>query len=217
MKSERLYSAIGAADDELLIRLEGTKNEKNISWLKWSALAACFCFVIIGALMVKSIYYTEQYPPAEGRVISSYEIPGASSAGSYVVPECGTWYYFVDVSAAIEKYAGQEVTYLLAFDIFPKDEALINNSNEMKAELERLTGLGYEVGYIETWTYQGQGEQVYYYIAAGYFTAEQLENFPASSDYGYAFRFITNGDGSPVDAQQGLITDYSFGHGFDIQ
>ena len=217
MKSERLYSAIGAADDELLIRLEEAKKEKRrINWRKWGALAACFCFVIIGVLIVNSIYHTEQELSAEGRVISSYDMPGTSSSGSYVVPECGTWFYFVDVSAALEEYAGQEVTYLLAYYIFPKDEAQITN-NEMKAELERLTGLGYEVGYIEAWTYQGQGEQVYYNVAAGYFTAEQLENFPASSDYGYAFCFITNGDGSPVDVQQGLITDYSFGDGFDIQ
>ena len=218
MKSERIYSAIGAAEDELLLRLEGIKNEKNISWLKWGAIAACFCFVIIGAVIINNIYHAGQDLPADGMVISSYEMPGASSTGSYVVPECGTWFYFVDVSAALEEYAGQKVTYLLAFDIFPdKGTSFKNISDEMKAELERLTGLGYEVGYIETWTYQGQGERVYYNVAAGYFTAEQLESFPASPDYGYAFYFITNGDGIPVDAQQGLITDYSFGDGFGIQ
>lgn len=218
MKSERIYSAIGAADDELLIQLEASRQKgKNNSWLRWGAIAACFFLVIIGAVIVNYIYHTGQNLPAEGMVISAYETE-VSTSGSYAVPERGTWFYFVDVAAALEEYADQEVTYLLAFDIFPNEgTSLTNESDEMKAELERLTGLGYEVGYIEKWTYQGQGEQVYYHVSAGYFTAEQLESFSASLDYGYAFHFIANGDGTPVDAQQELITEYSFGDGFNVQ
>ena len=63
------------------------------------------------------------------------------------------------------------------------------------------------MGYAKYWTYEGKGEQVDKTYVSGYFTSEELESFAANENYGYAFRFAVNGDGSAVSADQGIITD----------
>ncbi|MCL2085110.1 MAG: hypothetical protein FWH06_07640 [Oscillospiraceae bacterium] len=47
MKSERLYAAIGAADDELLIRCEAEIKKPQNTWIKFSGLAACAAAVLL--------------------------------------------------------------------------------------------------------------------------------------------------------------------------
>jgi hypothetical protein len=46
MKSERLYAAIGAADDELLIRCEADMKKPKTAWIKYGGLAACAAAVL---------------------------------------------------------------------------------------------------------------------------------------------------------------------------
>lgn len=52
MKSERLYAAIGAVEDELLIRCEAAKKRPLDTWLKYGGLVACFCFIVLGAYVI---------------------------------------------------------------------------------------------------------------------------------------------------------------------
>ena len=50
MKREDLFDVIGtAADTELLERSEQFEKSRNrgVIWLKWSALAACLCFLLL--------------------------------------------------------------------------------------------------------------------------------------------------------------------------
>lgn len=57
MKNERIYEAIGAVDDELLSRCEAAgKQHRPIHWRRWSALAACLCVFIIGAVIINNLY-----------------------------------------------------------------------------------------------------------------------------------------------------------------
>lgn len=221
MKNERIYAAIGAVDEELLDRCEAAeKPNKTIHWRRWSVLAACLCLVIIGVIIVKNSVVSVD-APEDGIVFNE------TTDSIYATPEPGTWSYSTEVAAALEEYAGQDVKYYLMFDISSDSNSTCvptsRNSADIEAELKRLTDLGYDVEYTEKWTY-GYGiipedkepqeyEKVYYKVAAGYFTAEQLENFAASPDYGYFFDFIINGDGSPVEEEEGIISHYSYGEG----
>jgi len=47
MKNERLYAAIGAADDELLNRCEAEIKKPKFTWVKFGSLAACAAAVLI--------------------------------------------------------------------------------------------------------------------------------------------------------------------------
>lgn len=213
MKSERIYIAIGAVDEELLHRCDMTQ-KKPIHFRRWGTLAACLCLMIIGSVVFCHVYRAGQNFPSTGMVISSYDHDetGVSSDGLYAIPENGMWFYTTEVRKALEEYAGseyadQEIVYFLQIGI-SKDgrDELTFDCVEMKAELERLTGLGYNVGYAKAWTYQGEGERVDYDYVAGYFTADELETFSVCEDYGYFFSFAKNGNGSPIEAGQGIIT-----------
>lgn len=57
MNSKELYIAINGIDEDILERSETvTKvSKRKNSWLKWGALAACLCLVIVGAVIRKQI------------------------------------------------------------------------------------------------------------------------------------------------------------------
>ena len=49
MNSKDLYNAIGKVDDDVLEQSETAKKENG--WLKWGAVAASLCIVILGAVI----------------------------------------------------------------------------------------------------------------------------------------------------------------------
>lgn len=215
MKSERIYQAVGNADDVLLERCEKTEiNRKPPRWMKWSGLAACLCLLLAGSLVMNGTFpggnpesRTGEFYKASGTVVDSFPSAGPASS-MYAAPDNGQWIYFTQVEDALQEHGGQEVEYFLALDIFQDQTKLEDQSDEVKAELERLTKLGYHVGYSEYWTYRGEGTRVTASYVSGYFTAKQLKSFAANKNYGYSFRFASNGDGSPVPAEQGITADF---------
>ena len=52
MKSENIYNAIGAVDDDLFIRCESAKKKPANAWVKYCSLAMCLCLVTLGACAV---------------------------------------------------------------------------------------------------------------------------------------------------------------------
>lgn len=210
MNSEQLYRAIGQIDDELLTRYEARRQPKSTYWLKWSSAVAFAAAAVIIAFMATSVW-NEQNPiyTASGTVIQSETIPsGGIPSDSYATPENGTTFYSPEVQQALKKYAGQDVKYFVAIDLFANMNPVEYNSPQAQAELQRLTALNYNVGYATAWTYQGNQQKVDSSYIAGYLTADQLKNFVADSHYGYGFRFATNGDGTPVDADQGIHINF---------
>lgn len=63
MNRKDLYNSFNEIDDQLLERSESYKTPQKITWLRWSALVACFCVVIIG-IAVWSITQTHQNTPS---------------------------------------------------------------------------------------------------------------------------------------------------------
>ncbi|MEJ8305727.1 hypothetical protein [Saccharibacillus sacchari] len=232
-KAEHLYEAIGEADDELLERLEKvmalrqstgaipaneeearSATDRKKRRTLWSAAAASLLVAAAAILLVvngglfdlgKSAVYT-----ASGPVIDrpADNLPGGGTApGMTAAPQNGETVYDEAVRAAVENNADPQTEYFVAIDLFASGIPLEADSAEVKSELKRLLDLGLNVGYAEAWAYEGAGEQKPYRYAAGFLTAQQLEQLQPSDSYGYALRFATNGDGTPVSADNGIRTD----------
>ena len=205
MNSYQIYKAIGDTDDVLLERSE-RKAAKRPVWIRLGAAAACLCLLAVGSVAL----YGQRAPvstEAPGVIISSYA--SGQSGSIYAPPENGKTLFFSEVQAALDANAEKNATYFVSMDVYRDGVSLDPAGNEMRAELQRLSENGCKVGFATGWTYQGEdGEQADMSYAAGYFTAEQLEGFPASTDYGYAFSFASNGDGSAVSPEQTLSSEF---------
>lgn len=207
MKSEHIFKAIRNVDDVLLIRTEKAlkSKKKSFYWPKWGATAASVCFVVISAFAFK-FYNTAvnkmNVPGASGEIVDSFH--SSTVSGIYDAPGNGEILTFSEVKEALKANEGKDTLYFVSIDIYSDKQILEPDSAEVKNETERLRGLGLKVGYATQWTYQGDLDRMDITYVAGYFTADQLNNFPASEHYGYAFSFATNGDGSAVDSEQGL-------------
>ena len=186
--------AIGYVDDALVEKAESYSVKKN-TWVKWGALAACICLIVGGIFL---------FPRTEDHmiVISHYE---TGMEGSYPVPGNGMVLYETAVREAQKEYAGEDVAFLLAFDIYENEEPVLDKQEEY----QRLKSEGYPLYTAEQWTYQGKGEKVYDTVVVGCFTQAQLENFKSDPGYGYFFYFAKNGDGSEICMEKDdLITDF---------
>lgn len=128
---------------------------------------------------------------------------------SYAAPSNGEKLYVRTVKMALDQYAGQDVKCFVAIDLFSNGTPLETNSKEVQAEVKRLQGLNYDVNVAKAWTYEGNAQKVDYTYVGAYLTADQLEHFKMSTNYGYAFQFASNGDGSPVEGKAGSITGVS--------
>ena len=209
---ERLYQAIGEVDDELLERMERAMAEqptgradrnRNKGRLLWQAALSSVLIAAAALLLIfndslfhrdGNVTYTASGPVVDRAI-------GNESSSSVVTPGNGQIVYFDSVRRAFETNKDSRTKYFVAIDLFADEMPLNVGSFDTHRELKRLQELGLQVGYAESWTYQGEGGQVDYLYAAGLLTAEQLKNFPASSEYGYAFRFATNADGTPVTTE----------------
>lgn len=125
---------------------------------------------------------------------------------SYASPDNGRFFAYGALGQALEEYAGEKVRYHTEVTLFENGLPIDVESAAGKAELKRLQQLGYEIGYDQAWTYQGDLEKVPYTYIAAVLTADQLQTFNASADYGYGFNFASNGDGSTVKGKEGIVT-----------
>ena len=81
MNRKDLYNGFNEVDDDILERSETVfKNKKKPVWLKWGAMAACLCLVIVGAFMAPNLI-SEQDPQQLINKINSEEtyaeVPGS--------------------------------------------------------------------------------------------------------------------------------------------
>ncbi len=132
------------------------------------------------------------------KIISSYEAAG-QSASCYATPKPGTFFCFMEVNAAREENDHDEsVRYLLHLDIFTADGEA--SPAEKQQEYERLQEMGIPFYECTYWTYYGENAQKEYDTATlGLFSEADLLSFTPQAEYGYAFSFLTNGDGSEIE------------------
>lgn len=207
-KRELLYDGVTGIRDALIEEAAAVPAKRH-TWRRWVAAAACVCLVLAG--VTAALWSSAEHDLVQTAPDTVLESPAASVIASYdKAPEPGEFFCHLDLKAALEAYAGQDVRFFVGIDLFSVASTLDTGGDAVETELERLRGLGLNVGYAQAWEYQGtEGEHVTYTYVAGCLTAEELQNFPASPDYGYAFRFVHNGDGSALAAeQQNIVTDY---------
>lgn len=203
MTGEQFFEVLGEVDGRFVSEARSEAGCRRPAWRKWATAAACLCLAVGVVLSVRG--------PHDG-IVSGYH---SFKSGCYICPEPGTYFCHLDVDEARAHYAGRDVQFLLAFDLFKGEGGREKVSpEELSAEYQRLTDLGYQFYEVEAWTYQEMMEKKYYTVVVGLFTEEQLAAFPASPDYGYAFHFVRNGDSSAIridedDLVTGFLTNHS--------
>lgn len=208
MKKEDFSLVLGDIRDDFVARAHEPVRPRRAATnrRRWCA-AACLCLVTAAAVLLTARYlplkdYKDgdtNYSPSQP--ITNYQI-GVEAC--YKAPDPGEYFCFVEVNAARKQYAGRNVKFLLEMDVFQNGEQVAAGS--LGGEFKRLAALSYDLRLVNL---QEQDEDliITWPIAVGLFTEEQIRNFPVNSEYGYAFRFPTNPDGTPVQIEEpNLIT-----------
>ena len=202
MNAKKFSDAMSELDTKYIDEALNYKKKANMPcWIKWGAMAACL-ILIVGVVFWGPTTHDGR------RVISKYH---TNPSGSYAAPSPGEVNFASAVREAREKYEGKDVRFLLTFSIFKDNgEKTVELSEEERIEeYQRLVSLGYELYTAECWTYQGEGEKLYYTVVVGYFTESDLSLFRGNPEYGYMFDFMTNGDGSSISVEETeIITNF---------
>lgn len=199
MKTEEFSLLLGDIRDDFVARAHEPVRPRRPAptWHRWSA-AACLCLVTAIAVLLTAHYLPlKEYKDGDTNYSPSlpatdYQIGGEAC---YKAPDPGEYFCFVEVDAARAQYAGRNVKFLLEMDVFQNGEQVAAGS--LGGEFKRLAALDYDLRLVNL---QEQDDDliITWPIVVGLFTEEQIRNFPANSEYGYAFRFPTNPDGTPV-------------------
>lgn len=220
MRKNRISETIGNINpkyvNEAISYTGEVKTIRRPIWMKWGAVAACLCLVVVIVTLPDIL---GDYPRNDGAltaienkdrsIIANFKI-GHASACCYPVPAPGEYFCFTEVSTARKEYADKDVVFLLSFDVF-NDSGEEMSIEELTEEYQRLADLGYKLYYVEDhWTYYGDNQKEYIPIVVGLFTEEELSTFKASDQYGYTFYFETNGDNSAISVnEENVVTDFN--------
>lgn len=195
MTQDYLLDAINEISDQYVEEAIAFQKKRNKPlWIGIPIVAACLLLFFI---IAPSTLLTQN----DRRIITHFrssDNPFVEIKAGYVAPNPGEIGYEINVNVARKNLKDKDVAYLLTFDLFSTSAHLLTEMQKEK-EYERLTGLGYELFKTEYWTYYGVREMKYIPIIVGLFTEEQLINFPVNPQYGYFFRFVNNGDSSPLN------------------
>lgn len=202
MKKEEFSLLLGDIRDDFVAQAHEPVRPRRAAPARrrWSA-AACLCLVTAAVLL--AAHYLPLKGKADGNFDDSNYSPSQSITNyQYRAPNPGEYFCFVEVNAARAQYAGREVRFLLTFDLFENGHQI--TGAPIWQEVSRLKDLGYDLRF--TPYIDGDGNRTTS-IVVGLFTEEQIQNFPANPTYGYAFRFPTHGDGTPIQLDEpNLIT-----------
>ena len=212
MVGERLFEIMGDIDESYVISAVKPIKKKHYFFRYAAAVAACALLATMRFQMAGSGGNSKNagYDAAPGNSAPAYQqITEYNSYDGlcgddncYKAPHPGEYYCHIDVNEAREHYKGENVEFVLTFDLFKEGEeqkSATMTKEEIDAEWNRLASLGIETDYVEHWEYkEDTTDKALYTERVCIMTEAQLENFGniMNPDYGYAFRFVKNGDGS---------------------
>ena len=199
MKKEEFSLVLGDVRDDFIAQAhQPVRSRKPAApaWRRWCA-AACLCLVTASALLathnlpMKERADGNQYTSGS-TIIQNFQVAGEAC---YKAPDPGEYFCFIEVNAARERYAGQNVKYLLKMDVFQNGKQVA--VGDLGGEFKRLAALGYDLRIVNREEQEGD-EIIVWPEAVGLFTEEQLQSFPADPAYGYTFSFHVDTDGNLI-------------------
>ena len=211
MRKNRISETIGNINQKYVNEATAYTGEvkavRHPVWMKWGAVAACLCLIVAAMVAVPNLFGDNAIK--DETIISGFK-SGSLVDACYATPVPGEYFCFIEVNEARKEYAGKDVSFLLSFDVFNRDGEQMS-IEELGEEYQRLSDLGYKLYYVEDhWTYYGDNQKEYSPVVVGLFTEDELTNFKASEQYGYAFHFETNGDGSSVSIdEENVVTNFN--------
>lgn len=211
MKKKRISETMGNINQKYVNEATAYTGEAKAArrpvWMKWGAIAACLCLIVAAMVAVPNLFGDNAIK--DGSIISDFKMNSTVDT-SYATPAPGEYFCFIEVNEARKEYAGKDVSFLLSFDVFNCDGERMS-IEELSEEYQRLADLGYKLYYVEDhWTYYGDNQKEYSPVVVGLFSEDELTNFKASEQYGYAFHFETNGDGSSVSVdEKDVVTNFN--------
>ena len=211
MRKNRISEIIGNINQKYVNEATAYTGEvkavRRPVWMKWGAVAACLCLIVAAMVAVPNLFGDNAIK--DETIISDFK-SGSLVDTSYATPVPGEYFCFIEVNEARKEYAGKDVSLLLSFDVFNRDGEQMS-IEELGEEYQRLSDLGYKLYYVvDHWTYYGVNQKEYSPVVVGLFTEDELTNFKASEQYGYAFHFETNGDGSSVSIdEENVVTNFN--------
>ena len=228
MRKNRISETIGNINQKYVNEATAYTGEvkavRHPVWMKWGAVAACLCLIVAAMVAVPNLFGDNAIKDEtiisdsnlfgdnaikDETIISGFK-SGSLVDACYATPVPGEYFCFIEVNEARKEYAGKDVSFLLSFDVFNRDGEQMS-IEELGEEYQRLSDLGYKLYYVEDhWTYYGDNQKEYSPVVVGLFTEDELTNFKASEQYGYAFHFETNGDGSSVSIdEENVVTNFN--------
>ncbi len=211
MRKNRISETIGNINQKYVNEATAYTGEvkavRRPVWMKWGAVAACLCLIVAAMVAVPNLFGDNAIK--DETIISGFK-SGSLVDACYATPVPGEYFCFIEVNEARKEYDGKDVSFLLSFDVFNRDGEQMS-IEELGEEYQRLSDLGYKLYYVEDhWTYYGDNQKEYSPVVVGLFTEDELTNFKASEQYGYAFHFETNGDGSSVSIdEENVVTNFN--------
>ena len=211
MRKNRISETIGNINPKYVNEATAYTGEvkavRRPVWMKWGAVAACLCLIVAAMVAVPNLFGDNAIK--DETIISDFK-SGSLGDTKYATPAPGEYFCFIEVNEARKEYDGKDVSFLLSFDVFNRDGEQMS-IEELGEEYQRLSDLGYKLYYVEDhWTYYGDNQKEYSPVVVGLFTEDELTNFKASEQYGYAFHFETNGDGSSVSIdEENVVTNFN--------
>lgn len=78
MSIPKMAKAMGYIDDDLVSgAVEYKRTKKKNSWMKWGAMAACLCLVVVGAFTIPNLQ--NETPHGQGTMEQVYTLPQAET------------------------------------------------------------------------------------------------------------------------------------------
>ena len=88
MKANDLLDLIGNADDKMIAEAKTTRKSRKNTWIKWGAMAACLCLVVVGIVTIPNLTDNAQdYAETVTYNNAQYVICGSGEAD--ILRKCG--------------------------------------------------------------------------------------------------------------------------------
>lgn len=216
MKKEELFNIIGEVDEQKVASagMAMSKKKSRPAWVKWGAMAACLCLVVVGALTIPNL----QNEPSRGQgtMEQVYTLPQAETMSVELVEWSVDHFKGIVVDAGDNSIFPADAELSVVFDY--DTEILLDNGTIMvfNPDEPNTDAIGWKEGTIVTVkfvNYEEYREGNRFYNCA-YASYVEVKNFEDSGDSNMPVRGgSTNDYGTQPDNEstQPAITDTGMG------